>query len=81
MQQRWLQDVRTAMNLELQEICLLAQLAERLPTAAMRMRVIEKIAEEAMEASTWNCIHACFDCTHAPGHGCYSQESSTQVKK
>ncbi|AGL00277.1 hypothetical protein [Desulfoscipio gibsoniae] len=80
MQYHWLQNVKKAMELELQEICLLAQLAERLPTANMRMQIIEKIAEEAIEANTWNCIYACFDSSHVPGHGCYNQES-TQEKK
>jgi hypothetical protein len=64
----WLESVRRAMNMELREIALMAQLAEQLPSHGMRMRVIEKIAEEAFEANFWNCIHACFDGYYAPGY-------------
>ncbi|MEW6172910.1 MAG: hypothetical protein AB1510_07545 [Bacillota bacterium] len=57
----WLEKVRRAMCLELREIKLMAQLAEEIPTAGARMQIIEKIAEEASQANTWNCILACFE--------------------
>jgi len=71
----WLEQVKEAMQLELQEIALMAQLVQQLPTAAMRMQVIEKIAEEAVEANTWNCIYACFEGMNGPGF--YNQETAT----
>ncbi|SFR07948.1 hypothetical protein [Desulfoscipio geothermicus] len=72
----WLKQVKEAMQLELQEIGLMAQLAQQLPTAAMRMQVIGKIAEEAVEANTWNSIYASFEGMYGPGF--YNQETATQ---
>lgn len=78
----WLRKVKMAMEIELREIVLLAQLAEQLPSAAMRKEVIQQIHEEAGEASFWNTVYACFckceahdpNCGpgHPPGHppGC-----------
>lgn len=72
MHEQWLRNVRAAMNLELREISLMAQLAEQLPSAAMRAEVIGKIAEEANEAAVWNAIHASY-CQYpsdpGPGYG------------
>lgn len=67
----WLQNVKMAMKIELREIAMLAQLAEQVPSAAMRREVIQQIQEEAGEASFWNTVYACFckDEAHDPNCG------------
>lgn len=71
-QRQWLENVRMAMNYELREISLMAQLAEQLPSAATRMEILGKIAEEAREAAFWNTVYAChsdMQAGYGPGYG------------
>ncbi|MCF8010499.1 MAG: hypothetical protein K9L17_06000 [Clostridiales bacterium] len=60
MNSRWLEDVKTALTLELRQIALMAELAQQLSSPAMRMEVICKINGEVADASTWNTIYASF---------------------
>lgn len=64
--QYWLEDVRMALRMGLHEIKMIAELAELLPDCVTRMRVIDKIAEEAREAAFWNDILICYAGTYGP---------------